>query len=128
MTDESMTGYGCPPKASQFKKSRSGNPKGRTKGSSSLKTDLANILEKRFPISENGEQRLVSGREAMLLKVFEKAVKGDIRASGQIIGMLTKLDTVDPPPGEPEQVTDQDKVIVADFVKRYLRTKGEAQS
>jgi hypothetical protein len=128
MTDESMTGYGCPPKASQFKKGRSGNPKGRTKGSSSLKTDLANILEKRFPISENGEQRLVSGREAMLLKVFEKAVKGDIRATAQIFGMLTKLDASDPPRPEPEGVTDNDRVVIADFVKRYLRSKGEAQS
>jgi enhancing lycopene biosynthesis protein 2 len=128
MSDEAKTGYGRPPRTSQFKKGHSGNPKGRTKGSSSLKTDLANILEKRLPISENGEQRLVSGREVMLLKLFEKAVKGDIRATAQIFAMLTKLDASDSPRPEPEIVTDNDRVVVAEFVKRYLRSKGEAQS
>lgn len=64
----------------------------------------------------------------MLLKLFEKAVRGDMRASAQIIGLVAKLDTSDPPQGEPEKVTDHDKVVVANFVKRYLRSKGVAQS
>jgi hypothetical protein len=34
-------GYGKPPKSGQFKRGKSGNPKGRPKGSLKLATDLA---------------------------------------------------------------------------------------
>jgi hypothetical protein len=111
-------GYKRPPKTTQFKQGRSGNPKGRPKGTRSLKNDLASLMEKRVRIREDGEQRHVSGQELMLLKLFEKAAKGDIKASTQIFGMLMKFDATDPPKAEPEIVTENDRAIVADFLRR----------
>ncbi len=113
-------GYKQPPKSTQFKQGRSGNPKGRPKGSRSLKNDLANLMEKRVRIREDGEQRHVSGQELMLLKLFEKAAKGDTRASTQIFSMLMKFDAVAPPRAEPDVVTENDRAIVEDFLRRNL--------
>ena len=116
--DTNKPGYKRPPKATQFKRGRSGNPSGRPKGARSLETDLANLMEKRVRIREDGEQRHVSGQELMLLKLFEKAAKGDTKAAGQIFGMLMKFDAAERSQKEPEIVTDNDRLIVADFLRR----------
>lgn len=118
-------GYKRPPRATRFKQGRSGNPKGRPKGARSLKTDLANLMEKRLRIREDGEQRHVSGQELMLLKLFEKAAKGDIKATTQIIGMVMRLDASEPPEKEPEIVTENDHAIVADFLRRNYRSNKD---
>ena len=126
--DTEKPGYKRPPKATQFKRGRSGNPKGRPKGTRSLKTDLANLMEKRVRIREDGEQRHVTGQELMLLKLFEKAATGDIKAATQIFGMLMKFDATETSQKEPEIVTDNDHVIVADFLRRNTPTKDEDHS
>jgi hypothetical protein len=123
--DADRPGYKRPPKATQFKQGRSGNPKGRPKGARSLKTDLTNLMEKRLRIREDGEQRHVSGQELMLLKLFEKAAKGDIKATTQIIGMVMKLDASEAPEKEPEIITENDRAIVADFLRRNFTSKKD---
>ena len=116
--DSNRPGYKRPPSATQFKRGRSGNPSGRPKGARSLKTDLASLMEKRIRIREDGEQRYVSGQELMLLKLFEKAAKGDTKAIAQIVGMLMKLDAAKTSQKELEIVTDNDRLIVADFLRQ----------
>ena len=124
--EDSEAGYKRPPQRSRFKAGRSGNPKGRPKGGRNLKTDLTALMKKRIPIRQDGELRQVSGQEAILLSLFEKAVRGDLKASAQIITMLMKIDNRDPPPPEPAVVTDNDRAIVEDFLRRnavYQRGK-----
>ena len=120
-------GYKRPPRATQFKRGRSGNPKGRPRGVRSLKTDLTKLMKKRLRIREDGEQRHVSGQELMLLKLFEQAAKGDIKATTQIIGMLIKLDASEPPEKKPEVVTENDRAIIADFMRRNTPSKDEVE-
>ena len=48
-------GYGKPPKRSQFKKGKSGNPKGRPAGKKNFATYLDTMLKSKVPISENGK-------------------------------------------------------------------------
>lgn len=123
--NEKPAGFKKPPKATQFTHGKSGNPKGRPKGRRNLKTDLTRLMEKRVQIREDGEQRYVSGLELMLLKLFEKAAKGDAKASTQIFNMLMKLEAKDPPKAEPAIVTENDRAIVADFLRRNSKPNAE---
>jgi Family of unknown function (DUF5681) len=126
---DDSAGYKRPPQSSRFKAGRSGNPKGRPKGGRNLKTDLTALMKKRIPIREDGELRQVSGQEAILLSLFGKAVRGDLKASAQIITMLMKIDNRDPAPPEPAAVTDNDRAIVEDFLRRnavFIREENES--
>src|SRR5664279_2886516 len=106
--DGAEGGYGRPPKDTRFKPGRSGNAKGRPKGGRNLKNDLASLLQKRVPIREDGELRLVSRQEAMLLTLYAKAVQGDTKASSQLFSMLAKTESKDTAPSKPDVVTYDD--------------------
>lgn len=74
-------GYGKPPKGTQFRKGRSGNPKGRPRGSRNSTSLLDEALKERVIISENGRRRRITKLEAILKQLVNKAARGDHRAT-----------------------------------------------
>ncbi|MBS9718528.1 DUF5681 domain-containing protein [Pseudohalocynthiibacter aestuariivivens] len=83
---DEKTGYGKPPKETRFRKGQSGNPRGRRKGSCNFTADLDKILDAPMTITENGRLKKVSSQMAMLLRLREKALKGDARALDRLLG------------------------------------------
>ena len=78
MTDE--TGYKKPPQHSRFQPGRSGNPHGKQKGVRNLGSDVKRTLEVPVRLTEQGRARRVSTQHAVLLRLREKALKGDARS------------------------------------------------
>src|SRR6266478_6533475 len=78
MTDE--TGYKTPPQHSRFQPGRSGNPHGKQKGVRNLGSDVKRTLEVPVRLNEQGRARRVSTQHAVLLRLREKALKGDARS------------------------------------------------
>ena len=77
-------GFWEPPRRGRFKKGVSGNPSGRPKGSRNLKTDLGKMLKKRITVREDGEVRKITQQEAILLGLFNQALKGDAKARNSL--------------------------------------------
>lgn len=128
MNENNDGGYKRPPKSGRFKPGQSGNARGRPKGSRNLKSDLSKLMTKRITVREDGEVRHISGQEAMLLSLFERAVRGDLKASQQLIAMLMKFDIQDPAPAQPARVTESDRAIVEDFLRRNSNpTQGDSE-
>ena len=73
-------GFGRPPTATRFKPGKSRNPKGRKKGTKSLRTALQDILAQHVTVREGDKIRTMPKSEAMLHKVFAKAMQGDAKA------------------------------------------------
>lgn len=77
----SQSGYGRPPKATQFKPGKSGNPKGRPKGSRNVAVALSEVFTDNIVMREGDKTRRISRLEALLRKQMELALKGDQRAA-----------------------------------------------
>ena len=86
-----VVGYGKPPKHSQFKPGRSGNPKGRPKHARGLRTIVKEVLLEKVPIRTNGKDRRVTRLEALVLKQVELAGKGEARALEKLIQLYMTL-------------------------------------
>ena len=113
-----MTGYKRPPRSTQFQKGHSGNPKGRPKGSGNFKTDFLQVMGQTVFITENGQRRAVSGSRAVFIKQLHDALHGDRKALADLTAHLLKHDFDADTRPEAEPVTENDRVIIADFLRR----------
>lgn len=78
-------GHGKPPKHSQFPKGRSGNPKGRPRGSKNLATIFHQVTSEKISVKENGRTRRMTRIEAVVHQLTNKALSGDARAMTQLM-------------------------------------------
>ena len=83
--DDIKVGYKRPPRHSRFQPGRSGNQRGKQKGVRNLGSDVKRTLEVPVRLNEQGKERRVSTQEAALMRLREKALKGDARSIVQIL-------------------------------------------
>ena len=114
-------GYGKPPKARQFKRGKSGNPKGRPKGSLNLATDLTAELGEHITVREDGRSRKVSKQRALIKSLMAKALQGDVRAMTSLLALYARVITE--APNDENQPIDADELqVLRRFAPRLLRS------
>lgn len=122
-TDDSQpqsyeVGYGKPPKAKQYQKGRSGNRRGRPKGSKNFHTLLNEVLSQTMVVTENGKTVKLSKKTAIILQTVNKAVKGDMKATSVLLPHILNSDLKE---------EDQQKVMASmstddeAIIKMYLQ-------
>jgi hypothetical protein len=114
-------GYGKPPKASQFKRGKSGNPNGRPKGSLKLATDLAAELSEQITVREDGRPRRVSKQRALIKSLMAKALQGDVRANAAILALYARVIT-DAPDDQDNVIDARELQILRRFAPRLLKS------
>lgn len=94
-------GYGRPPKATQFQKGQSGNPKGRPKGSKNVPQwpsgeRLKQIIEEEayraVPVQEGGRTISIPIIQLAVRAMAVKAAKGDQRSQRRLTEMLAAIE------------------------------------
>ena len=84
-------GRGHPPKHSQFKPGRSGNPKGRRKRSRNLRTIVTEHLEQDMRIRVGGRLRRKTTAEVFVLTLINRALTGDLKAVTAFLVLLRQV-------------------------------------
>jgi hypothetical protein len=117
-------GYGKPPKHTQFKLGKSGNPQGRPKGTKNLKTDLAEELCEKIVVHEGGSSRQISKQRAVVKSLVTRTLKGDARAANTLLSMMMRLlDTGEgAQPEESEGLHADELEILEAFKKRLIQS------
>lgn len=116
---EYQVGYRKPPSHTRFKPGQSGNPRGRSKGTKNLKTDLLEELGETILVREGDQSRRISKQRAMVKTLVSRTLKGDARAAGHLLGMINRM--VDTGAGAidvEEPLRDGDHEILADYRMR----------
>jgi hypothetical protein len=77
-------GYGKPPKANQFRRGRTGNPRGKRQGEENTISAFKRIVSKRVKIKDGEKIRTVTLAEAVILKNYNAAMQRDSFAMSNI--------------------------------------------
>src|SRR5215471_18144920 len=73
-------GYGKPPRHTRFVKGQSGNPRGRPPGAKNFSTLLDEALDELVPITDHGERRKLSKRQAIITQLVNQSAIANLRA------------------------------------------------
>jgi hypothetical protein len=111
-----VVGYRRPPKATQFTKGKSGNPKGRPRGSRPVGAILQEIIQQKVSVTEGGKTRRIPALEVMLRRLANDAMRSDQRA---IKLLLSLVDRYAESPETALQLRDmlaEDEAILAQYL------------
>jgi Family of unknown function (DUF5681) len=111
-------GYGKPPKAGQFTKGKSGNMRGRPKGSKNLTSLILN--ESRRPVRINGPRgtKTVTKLEAMVMQLGNKSAQGDLRALREFLEQVQRSEEVTATQPTLNDVHEADKKTMQSLLAR----------
>jgi hypothetical protein len=103
-------GYKNPPTHSRFKPGRSGNPKGRPKGSRNIVNELQDFLSEKITVQQGKKTKRMSRMGAAVAKTFENAVKGNPRAVDTLLRLVSRFAS----PKEMPETSQYDLSLLSD--------------
>ena len=124
MTKEKKIGYGQPPKETRFKKGKSGNPKGKPRGTKSMHTLLTELINQKIIVNQNGKPIKISKKTAMLMQLINKGVKGDLKAIQILYNNLLEADVKEEERKKVlKSLSTDDQKIIKDYLEKKTSKK-----
>jgi hypothetical protein len=125
---DDAVGYGRPPKATQFRKGQSGNPRGRPKGSRPVGALLQDILGQRIAVTENGKTRRLPALEIMLRRLANDAMRSEPAAVKLMLSLVDRYGQSPEAGIHLDEILAEDKAILANFFKQPADRSGQSRT
>jgi Family of unknown function (DUF5681) len=113
----SAVGYRRPPKATQFEKGVSGNPRGRPKGSRTVGAVLQDILRQKIAVTENGKTRRLPALEVILRRLANDAMRSEPRALKLLLALYDRYGESPETDLHLGEILAEDREILAQFLQ-----------
>ncbi len=84
-------GKGRPPRHTRWEKGTSGNPGGKKKCAVNLETTFQEAVIRPVTVAINGEKKVISALDALVMRLFDNGIKGDIKAINSILDRIERL-------------------------------------
>jgi hypothetical protein len=118
MSNDDPVGYKRPPKSSQFQRGKSGNPRGRPKGATNFKSDLAAEMRERITLRDkNGRPLKITKQRALIKMLFSSALQNEKSAITALLACMRYFGAGTEEPA-PETVDLEDLDMIKDYVER----------
>jgi hypothetical protein len=119
-----VVGYGRPPKATQFAKGESGNPRGRPKGTRTVGAMLQEILRQKIAVTENGRTRRLPALEVILRRLTNDAMRSEPRALKLLLALNDRYGESAQSDLHLDEILAEDKAILASFLNQPPRASA----
>lgn len=127
MSDDYEVGYGKPPKEHRFRPGRSGNTRGRPKGTKNLKTDLREELSERITIREGQIVKQVSKQRAWVKSLVARAAQGGQGACTTLVNLWLRVFELDDS-SHREHLTREEKDVLDRLFERMSAQVNEDEA
>jgi hypothetical protein len=111
-------GYARPPKATQFKVGKSGNPTGRPRGARGVGSILQDVIRQKIAVTENGKTRRIPALEVMLRRLANDAMRSDPKALKLLLSLVDRYAESPSVDVDINEILAEDKAILAEFLQR----------
>ena len=119
-------GYGKPPKAGRFQKGKSGNPKGRPRGTKNLATEIFHAVRQTVPVKQEGRSVRMTKLQVTIQQLVNKAAQGDTRAVVEVLDRVADLEAkAEARTNDTATFTDADRAVILEIYRRLSTTKTE---
>lgn len=122
--DKFLIGYGKPPRQSRFQKGKSGNPRGRPKGSKNLTTIVLKESRQRVRINGPRGVRDITKLEAAVMQVGNQSAQGNLRAAREFFGLVQKSEESAQGSGNPLHLGELDLPVIENLRRRIRRIQS----
>ncbi len=118
-------GYCSPPEQTRFKPGKSGNPRGRPKGTLNVASVLAKVLRERVVINESGKRKSVTKLEAEIKQLMNRAASGDLKAVALLTALVRSAEERSSQTAMPNsEIEEVDEKVLNGILKRLESTNN----